>query len=229
MNYPHTITGVIFDSDGTIVDTVGSYFSVMERMVNDKFSKEFVESMNGIKDIEVAQKLTQKYNLNKTPEEFLQEREMLIKPLLEECTLVQGIERIIWKIHEMGIPMAIATSSQRVRFELKFSKHQDIFNLMTHTITGDEVQTTKPDPTIFLQAAKKLGDLDPQNVLVFEDAINGALAAERAGMPCVLLNGRGINMEEMLKKYNCKKPALVLNSFDEFDIGSFNFEAKIHQ
>merc|ERR1711924_554395 len=62
--------------------------------------------------------------------------------------------------------------------------HRELFGLMHHIVTGDQVQKSKPDPEIFNNAAGLFeGDApEPNRVLVFEDAPNGVEAAIAAGM-----------------------------------------------
>ena len=186
--YPHEIKAVCFDNDGTIIDTLELYFTIMEEMVNDKFTTEFKLSLNGMSDMDVAKKMVEIYKLPYSWEEYLKKREPLLNSKLPDCPYVKGIQEIIRKVHELGIPMAVATSSQRSGFDLKIQKKKDIFDLFNYIVCGDEVKKAKPDPDIYITAARHLGDFKPEEVLVLEDAPNGALAAERAGMPCVLLN-----------------------------------------
>ena len=224
--YPHEIKAVIFDNDGTIIDTLELYFTIMEEMVNDKFSQDFKLSMNGQSDMDVAKLMVKKYNLPYTWEQYLKVREPLLDEKLPDCPIVKGSAELIRKFHEMGVPMAVATSGMRDGFTKKISKKRDIFDLFDTTVCGDEVTTAKPDPTIYLTAAKKLGNYKPEEVLVFEDALIGALAAERAGMPCVLLTETIPDIEAGLKKFNLKRPSHVVSSWTDFDFSWFKFAAK---
>ena len=58
---------------------------------------------------------------------------------------------------------------------------------MTHTLCGDEVTKSKPDPDIFLTMARTLG-VDPSGCLVFEDAESGIQAATAAGMRVICVD-----------------------------------------
>ncbi|KAF9680556.1 hypothetical protein SADUNF_Sadunf06G0133700 [Salix dunnii] len=81
-------------------------------------------------------------------------------------------------------------SSHKLHFSLKTQRHGELFSLMHHTVLGDdpEVKQGKPSPDVFLAAARRFegGPVDPQKILVFEDAPEGVLAAKNAGM-CVVM------------------------------------------
>jgi len=80
--------------------------------------------------------------------------------------------------------MAIATSSLKRNFNIKTIKHKELFDKMFKPVViADDVVKSRPEPEIFLIAAKKFGEnIDPSKVLVFEDAHLGVEAANRAGM-----------------------------------------------
>lgn len=222
---PNEIKACIFDSDGTLVDTLAIYWSTMEEIAKDKFTPDFKISLNGRSDIDVARVMVEKYNMGMTGEQYLAMRDPIINKKLVNSPLVKGVANIVRKIHEMGIPMAIATSSQREPFEIKYTHHQEIRNLFNVTVCGDEVKQAKPDPMVFNIASKKLGDFKPENVLVFEDAYIGVVAARRAGMNVVMLHNDGTDLEANMAKYETNATQVV-EDWDDFDFSKFNWAKK---
>ena len=87
--------------------------------------------------------------------------------------------------------MAVATSSKRREYDLKVTKYQELFQLMSHIVCSDDplVEKGKPAPDIYLAAAKRFPSppKSSSNVLVFEDAVSGVQAAKAAGMVCVMV------------------------------------------
>ena len=84
--------------------------------------------------------------------------------------------------------MAIATSSHKRHYDIKTTKHRQLFDKMfDHVVTGDDVENSKPDPEIFIKAAEKFDgeNIDASKVLVFEDAPLGVQAANSAKMSVV--------------------------------------------
>ena len=220
-NYP--IKAVIFDNDGTILDTLGLYYDALSEIVPPPFSDELIRSINGLSDIEVSKKIVQYYNLSFTPEEFCEKRQEILRKILPDCKLIPGIDNIIKKIHKMNIPMAVATSSNRKAHEIKIFKHKDIFSLFQITICGDEVKEAKPSPEIFLTAAQKLGNFDPKNILVIEDALLGIKAANLAGMASIFFNYEKNDIQKALNDYSVK-PNLIIETFEDFPFEKFIWE-----
>merc|ERR1712224_784887 len=142
--------------------------------------------MGGRKAVEAAQILVDELDLGSeiTAEAFVTEREKLLDILFAKSELLPGVERLIRHFHKNGVPMAVATSSHRRHFDLKTSTHKELFGLMHHIVTGDQVTKSKPDPECFLMAAGLFEGEKPEpgKVLVFEDAPNGVQAAVAAGM-----------------------------------------------
>ncbi|KAF8392895.1 hypothetical protein HHK36_021135 [Tetracentron sinense] len=186
-----SITHVIFDMDGLLLDTEKFYTEVQEIILaryNKTFDWSLKAKMMGKKAIEAARVFVEETGINDllTAEEFLVEREKMLQNLFQTTELMPGASRLIRHLHANGIPICVASGSHRHHFELKTQRHGEVFSMMHHVVLGDdpEVKQGKPSPDIFLAAAKRFegGPVDPHKILVFEDAPSGVAAAKNAGM-----------------------------------------------
>lgn len=224
MKYSHPIKAVVFDVDGTILETIKVYYEANKLTSGDPdFPFSFQERLNGMCAKDVAAQIIEYYHLDMTPLEYIEKRSEFVKSLFSLCTLVPGIERIIYKLHEMQIPMALGTSARKADHNQKIQKYKDIFSLFNATVTGDDVQNGKPAPDIFLYASHLLGNFSPENVLVFEDAFPGVMAANAAGMPCVLHSDDNPALIQGLVDNQCQT-VVTLHHYNEFDFGAFVWE-----
>lgn len=105
-------------------------------------------------------------------------RELVVEEGLEP---LPGVGIWIQRLHDAGVPCAIASSTDRANIDCVLDRI-GFRRFFTAMVSGDEVTHGKPAPDIFLRAAAKLGNLP---ALVFEDALVGIEAAHRAGMPVV--------------------------------------------
>lgn len=219
--WPHPIQAVIFDNDGTVLDSIKLYAEVNSRMIGEPFPKKYQYMINGLNEHDEAKKLIELFHLKYTPEEYNILRKPLMEDILGRGDLVPGAEAFVRKLKAMKIPIALATSSKRTVYELKTQNHRDFYNIFDVIICGDEVTEAKPSPQVFQKAAAKLGSYKPENILVFEDASNGVKAANLAGDPCVMLTaseGEGAN--DGLRLMNAHADIMIEN-FSEFDFNSF--------
>jgi HAD superfamily hydrolase (TIGR01509 family) len=86
-------------------------------------------------------------------------------------------------LHGQGIAVAVASSSPRERLD-RTLRRAGLDGLFVVTVAGDEVRRGKPAPDMFLEAARRLG-CAPERCVVIEDSSPGVAAAVEAGMVCV--------------------------------------------
>ena len=180
---------VVFDADGTLFDTE----TVMHRIWIE-VGQEMGEPRPGIEYLEyvgmnrpVMLRRMEEYGPGFDGEEFLRRVSQGLQDRieLEGVPLKPGAWEILAHLHRQGIPMALATSTQRVRTDrrLELTGFNRYFQA---TVTGDEVTCGKPDPQIYLRACQKLG-ADPCRCLAVEDSRNGILSAHAAGMAVAMV------------------------------------------
>lgn len=128
--------------------------------------------------------VVEEYKLPMTVDEYLDITGQLQEERFPHVQPLPGVERLLYHLHKHKVPMAVATSSTRSKFELKTSRIKDLFSLFDYIICGDDpdIKEGKPAPDIFLAAQKKLGNPPSDTCLVFEDATNGVQAALNAHM-----------------------------------------------
>lgn len=93
--------------------------------------------------------------------------------------LKEGLEELLKYLKACQIPAVVATCSRRHIAE-RYWKEAGISSLITESICGDEVEKGKPDPEIFLKAARKI-QMPIENCLIVEDSFNGIRAARASG------------------------------------------------
>jgi len=183
-----TPTHVIFDLDGTLLDTEPLY-TVAAQAVVGRFGKVYDWSVKrhvvGGDPMRGARFVVEHLQLGISAEQYIEEREILMRELCKTAAAKPGAATLIEAFHARGIPMAIGTSSQRELAELKLSSHA-FASRITHMVCSDDpgIASGKPAPDIFLKAAH-LMTANPATCLVFEDTPKGVEAAKNAGMPVI--------------------------------------------
>ena len=177
---------VIFDVDGLLLDTEPVYTQVTQEIVA-RFGKTFDWSikgnMIGLAELESARYLIETLDLPITPEEYLSERNGMLRKGFAKCDAMPGAESLVRHLHRHEVPIAVATSSSKELFQVKITRHTAWFKLFPVIVTGDDpaIRNAKPAPDLFLTAASRLG-ADVKSVLVLEDAPSGLAAGIAAGM-----------------------------------------------
>lgn len=121
----------------------------------------------------------------------------IVKGML--CPL-PGVHEFIAKARSRGLKLAVASAADKVKVGINLSEMGISRDTFDAVVTGSDVTHKKPDPEIFLAAAKMMG-VEPSACLVCEDAVNGVKAARAAGMRCLGIN-TSFTPEELMADWN---------------------------
>jgi pseudouridine-5'-monophosphatase len=215
MTGARTVTGVIYDMDGLLLNTE-PFYTKASQVIAARYGKTFdwsVKSrMIGKRAKDSAKVFTESLDLPMSPEEYLVARQEVLEELFPTAEPMPGALRLTRHLHQNQVPQAVATSSDRKHFVLKTSRHRVWFDIFDCIVIGDDpdVRQGKPAPDIFLLAAERMG-VPAGQCLVFEDSPVGVEAACAAGMSVIAIPDPNMNPEEF------RSADRILRHLGEFD------------
>jgi len=181
---------VIFDLDGTLVDSEPNYYEATRQTLAEHGVPDFTwarhERFVGISTQETLVLLKERYGLKAPVEDLLAETNHRYLALARAATRVYPqMRKFVELLAAEGVPMAVASGSSPEAIEAILTGTGLDAALRT-VVSADEVARGKPAPDVFLEAARRLGAA-PADCVVLEDAAPGAAAAHAAGMRCVAI------------------------------------------
>jgi len=200
---------------------------VVTQQIASRYGKtytwEIKATLMGLMGREAAVAIIKALELPIEPEEYMSSSQSLLAQMFTSCEFLPGAERLLRHLHSKGVPIALATSSSRINFELKTQRHSEVFSLFHHIVTGScdpDVKHGKPAPDIFLTCASRFPHpVEPRKCLVFEDAPNGVRAGRAAGMQVVMVPDERMDPQMTLNA------TLVLKSLEDFQPELFGLPA----
>ncbi|MFD7919370.1 HAD family hydrolase [Streptomyces sp. NPDC059740] len=182
-------TPVVFDLDGTLVDSEPNYFEAGRRLLA-RFGVEYTWEHHaryiGIGTRETLATLREEYGLRPGVDELLAEKNRLYLELARAGTTVfPEMRAFVDLLRAGGHPMAVASGSSRAAIDVILAG-TGLDEVIPTRVSAEEVAHGKPEPDVFLAAARLLG-VEPSRCAVLEDAVPGAEAAHRAGMACLVV------------------------------------------
>ncbi len=215
--------GVIFDLDGVLVSTDEFHYRGWARLAADEgipFTREDNHRQRGVSRMESLEIL-----LEKSPRRYTGEQKLEMAARkngyyvaylqdLAPADVLPGAREILRALRAGGIKLAVGSSSRNTPLIMEKT---DLCRYFDAVADGNDLTNSKPDPEVFLLAAKRL-KLPPEECVVVEDAEAGAEAARRAGMrvvgvgpaelgPCDLRvsNIGELTADDLLRKFNQRR------------------------
>ncbi len=182
---PPDIGGLIFDCDGTIVDTMPVHFHAWQEALtahNIGFDETHFYQLAGMPTPKIANMLASEHGKPSVGLDIAHRKEEAYLRRLDEIQIIGPVVDIVRR-YQGKRPMAVASGGMRrvVEAQLQAAGLAPYFPVV---VCADDVQHGKPAPDTFLLAAEKIGVL-PNQCVVYEDGILGFQAAQAAGMRCV--------------------------------------------
>lgn len=175
--------GIIFDVDGTLLDSMGFWGELGARYLKTKGirpEENLGKKLFPMTTEEGVRYLKAHYPLEGETEGIVEEiQEMIVNYYSEEVKLKDGVKEILKKLHEKKIPMTIATSSERDFIE-KALERLGVLKYFQKIFTCTEIGKGKDAPDIFLEAARQM-DVPAKDTWVAEDGLYAAKTARKAG------------------------------------------------
>jgi HAD superfamily hydrolase (TIGR01509 family) len=177
------VEGVLFDMDGLLLDTEVLYIEAMQqaaRSLGREMALDFCHSMVGVPEQECSLMIGAYYGHGFSIEEFRGRFYGQLRGLLEAgIPLKPGVVELLDFLADRGLPLAVATSSERRTAERHLAK-AGLLDRFTALATRDDVERPKPHPDIYLEAARRLG-VAAERCIAFEDSNIGLQAAHASG------------------------------------------------
>lgn len=210
---------VIFDMDGTVVDTEDVSLEVGLKLieskgieVTDDLEKTVFKKLHGLAAREACQFVKDLFSLTDSVEDLICERLAIVRNILaRDVATINGFEEFYNKIYERGLKSAIATSASDEVIEIivKGTGLRRFFNERIYGISRVS-NRCKPDPAIYLYAAEQLGVM-PTRCIAIEDSAHGIESAKGAGMFSIGFKRRGFEAQ-------VDNADLIVNGYEEINI-----------
>lgn len=177
--------GIIFDMDGTLVDSMPAHIKVWQQTCHDfglPFECDWFYSMGGSPTINTAIALLKKYNIDADPQLLVMSKLRHFDDINHKGDIIPATFSILKQQKAINKRIAVGTGCYRYH-ALEILTTLGILPLLDVVVTANDVQRHKPLPDTFLEAARALG-IPPVQCVVFEDTELGCQAAHAAGMDC---------------------------------------------
>ena len=207
------IKAVIFDLDGTLLDSCKVWFEVDQKFFAKRgreVPKDYGKTIGTMGLAQAAVYTKNTYGFEESPEEIFSEwMDMVVEKYTDEVTLKPHVREYLEYLSNNDIPLAVATASSKVMYE-PCLKNNGIYYYFDHICDVKKFKDGKNTPELFLHVASLLG-YNPSEILIFEDTLHAIKVAIEAGFNVCSVYEETCNDEKEKKEIS----ALYIHDFKE--------------
>ncbi|MGR5141049.1 HAD family hydrolase [Photobacterium sp. DNB23_23_1] len=180
-------TGIIFDMDGTLVDSMPAHLEAWEKTCaihEIPFDREWFYNLGGMPSVRIANEINRAFCQNFDVERLANTKYKFYDEIIHKGEVIDPVYQVLLD-NKGSKKVAVGTGSRMFNAEPLLDQ-TGILPMLDALVTADDVVNHKPNPDTFLEAAKRMG-VEPHDCVVFEDTELGQRAALAAGMDCYLV------------------------------------------
>jgi pyrophosphatase PpaX len=205
-----TRPNVLFDLDGTVVDSGAIILASMRHATREVLGRDFddAELMQAVggPGLEAQLAVFSREHVDELVRVYRAHNE----PLHDDLEACAGMEDVLIRLHEQGRRLAVVTAKRRSTVELAFAS-VPLAHLFETVVGGDETEKHKPDPEPLLLAAERMG-VEPVDCAYVGDSPFDVRAAKAAGMFAVAVTWGRIHDRAKLER---EEPDAIVDSAEE--------------
>lgn len=179
----HPFSTLLFDFDGTLVDSMPSYSRVMLGILDDfgiSYGPDLISVITPFGTVKTAEYYVEKLGVPLTVEEILERmKKELLFAYLYEIPAKEGVVSALKKLKEEGKSLNVLTASPHISLD-PCLKRLGLYDLFDNVWSCDDFSLSKADPVLFDKVAENLLK-DPSRILFFDDNLGALSTAKKAG------------------------------------------------
>lgn len=231
---------IIFDMDGTLIDSIGIW-NLLDHNTVLKFADKdidldiiqkdrndfFKNNRSGEVYLNYCEFLTKKYNINVSKEDLHKKRKDLAFELsVNTMDYKENAPEVVKKLYNLGYILVLATTTTKFDLDIYANKNKtmmaklDLNYYFDYILSKEDVKNKKPDPEIYLKVLEHY-NVNAGDCIVIEDSIQGVSSAKNAGLETINIYDKYSDCD---RKDIEKLTDYKINNFKEFD----NYINKIH-